>query len=293
MVIQCPSCGFAGRIPEGSGRRDRKTIVCPRCSHRFSVGWAVLPPEGETRSPGYPAVSSPIPTIGSDAGWRSTADTSPDPYAGKKPKKRRRFLWGCLATVSVIVIAGAILIFGYKVSHRIQETKEYDVIEQLGKKYPGYLLLYAIKTDPGSMTEAQLKSYQEGLIGRGCVGMGRIINIEKTTGSALLDFFGLKAPGTMITLTYKKYDIELVLKESYTDEFLTYNIGDTVLFAGIIKSATVAKRTSMTLSTVVIEGHTSNGDYSENGHVQRIFHSLHDIILIVVDDRTKKFPTSI
>jgi predicted Zn finger-like uncharacterized protein len=256
MVIQCPSCGFRGRIPEASGRRDRKTIICPRCSHRFSVGWAVLPPEGETSSPGRPEVSSPVPGSGSDARGGIPAETPGDPHGGRKPKKKRRFLWGCLATVGAVAIVAAILILGYNISHRVQESKEYDKIQQLGKKYPGYLLLYAIKTDAGSMTETQLKSYQEGLIGKGCVGMGRIVNIEKTTGSAILDLFGLKAPGTMITLTYKEYDIVLVLKGSYTDEFQTYDIGDTVLFAGIIKRATVAKRTSMTLSDVVIEGHT-------------------------------------
>ena len=175
--------------------------------------------------------------------------------SGKRPKKSNRFLWGCVIAVASVISLIVILILGYGISTRIQESKEYDAIERLGKKYPNYLLLYTIETDPRTMTEVQLKSYQEGLVGKGCVGMGRIVNVEKTTGSSILDFFGLNAPGTIITLTYEKYDIELIMAQSYTDEFLAYSPGDTVLFAGIIKRVTVAERTSLSIINVIIEGH--------------------------------------
>jgi hypothetical protein len=162
---------------------------------------------------------------------------------------------GCGIAAAGVAALIVILIVGYGVSRRLQESKEYDLIEKLGKKYPGYLLLYDIETDPRTMTDIQLSSYEERLVGRGCVGMGKVVNIEKTTGSAVLDFFGLNAPGTIITLVYEKYDIELILAGSYTDEFLTYSPGDTVLFAGIIRRANIAERANLSLSDVIIEGH--------------------------------------
>ena len=105
------------------------------------------------------------------------------------------------------------------------------------------------------MTKVQLNSYQEGLAGKGCVGMGKVLNTEKTVGSAVLDFFGLTTPGTIITLAHERYDIELVLDDSYSDEFLTYSVGDTVLFAGTIKKVVVAGRTRVILVDVIIERH--------------------------------------
>jgi hypothetical protein len=81
------------------------------------------------------------------------------------------------------------------------------------------------------------------------------VDVQKTVGSTVLDFFGLTSPGTIINLKYEQYDIELVLEKSYSDEFLTYNVGDTVLFAGTIKRAVIGKRTRITLVNVIIEGH--------------------------------------
>jgi hypothetical protein len=173
----------------------------------------------------------------------------------RRPRKKRRLLLGCGIAAAGVVALIAILIVGYGVSRRLQESKEYDLIEKLGKKYPGYLLLYNIETNPRTMTDAQLSSYEKGLVGKGCVGMGRVVNVEKTMGSSVLDLFGLNAPGTIITLVYEEYDIELILAQSYTDEFLTYNPGDTVLFAGIIRRATIDDRTHLSLLDVIIEGH--------------------------------------
>jgi predicted Zn finger-like uncharacterized protein len=254
MIIRCPVCGFTGRVPEDKGARDRKRVVCPSCGHRFVVGLTVLPPEGEPPGP-----SGPQPTGGAVAGdtqTRSPAESaSGTPVREAKKKRRHPLLWGCLIVFAAIAIGATILILIHGVSRQIQESKEYDIIKKLGEKYPGYLLLNSITTDPGSMTDLQITSYQKGLIGKGCVGMGTVVDIQKTIGSAVLDFFGLTSPGTIVTLAYERYDVELVLEESYSDEFLSYNIGDTVLFAGTIKKAVIANRTRITLVNVVIEGH--------------------------------------
>jgi hypothetical protein len=253
MIVRCPACGFTGRVPEGKDRRDKKRVVCPSCGHRFLVGLIVLPPDGQ------PSESSPsVPEgvgAGGDRGNAVSAEGAPPPPRSGRKSRRRRFLWGCLITIAAVLIGAAILILINGISRNIQESKEYDIIKKLGEKYPGYLLLYSIKTDPGSMTELQITSYQKELIGKGCVGMGTVMDIKKTMGSAVLDFFGLTAPGTIITVAYEQYDVELVLDESYSDEFLTYGVGDTVLFAGTIKKAAVATRTRIALVNVIIEGH--------------------------------------
>lgn len=253
MIIRCPACGFVGRIPEGKGGRDRKRVICPSCGHRFSVGLVVLPHDNH---PSELPVSTPRAngntTAGTDAGVAGTVRSA----GGGTKKWRHPFLWGCLITVAAVAagIAAYILVSG--ISRHTQESKEYDILKKLGEKHPGYLLLNSIAADPGSMTELQISSYEKSLVGKGCVGMGTVMNVEKTVGSAVLDFFGMTAPGTIIALTYRGYDIELVLDESYSDEFLTYGVGDTVLFAGIIKKAVVARGTRLTLVDVVIEGHT-------------------------------------
>ncbi len=251
MIVRCPACGFAGRVPEGNDRRDKKRVVCPSCGHRFLVGLMVLAPDGQPSesSGSLPEGVGAAGSRGNVTGARST------PPPGGKPRRRRPFLWGCLITIAALLIGTTIVILIGGISRHFQESKEYDAIKKLGEKYPGYLLLYSITTDPGSMTELQITSYESGLIGKGCVGMGTVADIKKTVGSTVLDFFGLTAPGTIITLVYEQYDIELVLDKSYSDEFLTYNIGDTVLFAGTIKKATVAKRTRIALANVIIEGH--------------------------------------
>jgi predicted Zn finger-like uncharacterized protein len=252
MIIRCPECGFSGRIPEDKGGRDKKRVVCPSCGHRFAVGLVVLSPGGEP-----PKASSPPPGEAGGDDRKDAVGTKdmPPSSGGAGKRKRHPVLWGCLITVAALAVGTAILILISGVSREIQESREYDVIKKLGEKYPGYLLLNSIKTDPGTMTDLQITSYQKNLIGRGCVGMGTIVDVEKTTGSAVLDFFGLTAPGTIITLTYERYDIELVLAESYSDEFISYHIGDTVLFAGIIKKAVIAERTRLSLADVIIEGH--------------------------------------
>lgn len=253
MIVRCPACGFTGRVPEGNDRRDKKRVVCPSCGHRFLVGLIVLPPDGQPPEP-----SSSLPEgVGAGGGQRNavSAEGAPPPSRSGKKRRRHRFLWGCLITIAAVLIGAAILILINGISRNIQESKEYDIIKKLGEKYPGYLLLYSIKTDPGSMTELQITSYQKELIGKGCVGMGAVADIKKTAGSAVLDFFGLTAPGTIITVAYEQYDVELVLDESYSDEFLTYGVGDTILFAGTIKKAAVARRTRIALVNVIIEGH--------------------------------------
>jgi hypothetical protein len=253
MIVRCPACGFTGRVPEGNDKRDKKRVVCPLCGHRFSVGLVVIPPDG--RPPESPPSSAGRAGAGGGQGNAVNAESPLTPSRGAGKERRRTFLWGCLITVAALLIGTAILILVGGISRHIQESKEYDIVKKLGEKYPGYLLLYSIKTDSGSMTELQITSYQKELVGKGCVGMGTVVNIEKTIGSAVLDFFGLTAPGTIITLIYERYDIELVLDESYSDEFLTYSTGDTVLFAGTIKKATVANRTRVALVNVIIEGH--------------------------------------
>jgi hypothetical protein len=251
MNIRCPACGFTGRVPEGGDARDKKRVICPSCGHRFSVGLVVLNPGDQ---PSGSSVSSPLQD-GGGAG-RTIAGPAETAPARKKEKRRRHpFLWGCLIAVAAVAIGIAIVVLVNGISRQIQESKEYDILKKLGEKYPGYLLLNSITTDPGSMTELQVTSYQEGLVGKGCVGMGTVVNIEKTVGSAVLDFFGLTAPGTIIALTYEHYDVELVLDESYSDEFLTYNVGDTVLFAGTIKKAVIGSRTRISLTDAIIEGH--------------------------------------
>jgi hypothetical protein len=234
MIICCPACGFRGRVPEGKDGRDKKRVICPSCGHRFSVGLVVVP-------------SGDQPTAGG-------ADTAP-PYRDGKKNKRRPFLWGCLIAAAALSIGIAIFFLINGISRQVQESKESDILKKLGEKYPGYLLLNSIAIDPGSMTELQITSYEGGLVGKGCVGMGTVVNIEKTMGSTVLDFFGLTAPGTIITLAFKGYDIELLLDESYSDEFLTYGVGDTVLFAGTIKKAVIDRRTRVALVDVIIEGH--------------------------------------
>ncbi len=242
MVIRCPACGFAGRVPDDKGTRDTKRIVCPSCGHHFVVGLAVLPADGRTPAPsGAPA--------------REPAQNTPAPPGEAKKKKRRPFLWGCLIVLAALAIGAAILFLVPRFNKQIQESKEYDIMKKLGEKHPGYLLLNSIASDAGSMTELQITSYERGLVGKGCVGMGKVVDIQKTVGSAVLDFLGLTSPGTIIRLTYDRYDVDLVLKESYSDEFLAYGVGDTVLFAGIIKAAVINKRIRITLVDVVIEGH--------------------------------------
>lgn len=254
MIVRCPECGFTGRVPEGNDGRDKKRVVCPSCGHRFLVGLIVLPPDGQ---PSESPASLPQ-GAGTAGGQRNpiSAENTPGPSSRDGKKRRRRpLLWGCLIATAAIIIGTTILILVKGISGNIQESKEYDVIKKLGEKYPGYLLLNSIKTDPGSMTDLQITSYERELIGKGCVGMGTVVDIKKTIGSAVLNYFGLTAPGTIITLAYKHYDIELALEESYSDEFLKYNVGDTVLFAGTIKKAAIARRTRIALVDVVIEGH--------------------------------------
>jgi hypothetical protein len=144
---------------------------------------------------------------------------------------------------------------GYKVSKKIQETKETDILEKIAKKYPGSIILTTIGTNPGAMTKVQITSYQEGLVGKTCVGMGRVVDIKKTTGSAVLDFFGVNTPGTVIKITHERYDVKLVLATSYSDEFLAYNVGDTVIFAGTIAKVIMADRTAIDINDVIIERH--------------------------------------
>ncbi|MBN2224979.1 MAG: zinc-ribbon domain-containing protein [Deltaproteobacteria bacterium] len=252
MIVRCPACGFTGRVPEDKDGRDKKRVVCPSCSHRFAVGLIVLPADDR------PSESSPsLPQGPGAAGDKKNAVESEiaPPSRDVKKKRRRPLLRGCLIVIAALIVGVAILILIKGISGNIQESKEYNIIKKLGEKYPGYLLLNSIKTDPGTMTEIQITSYQRELTGKGCVGMGTVVDIEKTTGSAVLDFFGLTAPGTIITLSYERYDIELVLAESYSEEFRTYLIGDTVLFAGTIKKAVIAGRTRITLVDVIIEGH--------------------------------------
>jgi hypothetical protein len=266
MIICCPACGFRGRVPEGKDGRDKKRVICPSCGHRFSVGLVVVP-SGD-QPPGH---SGSVPradgaTVGGPiSGGVDTAQ----PYRDGKKKKRRPFLWGCLIAVAALAIGIAIFFLINGISRQVQESKESDILKKLGEKYPGYLLLNSIAIDPGSMTELQITSYQKGLVGKGCVGMGTVANIEKTMGSTVLDFFGLTAPGTIITLTHKGYDVELLLDESYSDEFLSYGVGDTVLFAGTIKKAVIGRRTRVALVDVIIEGHRKGEAGSHPPEIKR------------------------
>jgi len=253
MIVRCPACGFAGRIPEDKDGRDKKRVVCPSCGHHFAVGLVALPPDNQTRE-SRPSLPREIAAAADQKKADETRSTPPSP-GGAKKRKRRLVLWGCLIVVAALLVGSAVLILIRDISGNIQESKEYDILKKLGEKYPGYLLLNSIQTDPGSMTDLQITAYQNQLIGKGCVGMGKVVDIKKTAGSAVLDFFGLTAPGTIVTVTYEQYDVQLVLEESYSDEFLNYHVGDTVLFAGTIKKAAIARRARVWLVDVIIEGH--------------------------------------
>jgi|GEM_PF-5952393 len=265
MVISCPVCGFTGRVPEGKDRRGRKRVSCPSCGHHFSVGLVVLP--SDDRQPHPSTDRGDVATGGTTAGSIAAAP----PVRDGRKKKRRLLVWGCLIAVAALAVAIGVLILVNGISKNIQESKEYDILKKLGEKHPGHLLLTSIKSDSGSMTELQITSYQRSLIGRGCVGMGAVVNVEKTMGSAVLDFFGLTTAGTIITLVHGQYDIKLVLDESYSGEFLSYGIGDTVLFAGTIKEAVVRSRTRIVLVDVVIEGHRKG---EQGGHPPETKRSL-------------------
>ena len=192
MIIRCPSCGFTGRVSEDKSLQDSKRVVCPSCGHRFVVALTVLDDR-----PASEAVTEPAPP--------------------KARKRRRAFLWGCLAAFAVLAIGAAILLLVPRINKQIQESKEYDILRKLARKHPGYLILNTIAADPGSMTELQIESYAKGLVGKGCVGIGKVVEIQKTVGSQVLDFLGLNYPGTIIALTYERYDVDLVLEQSYAD----------------------------------------------------------------------------
>lgn len=178
---------------------------------------------------------------------------------GEKKKSRLRYFFGCL--IIFLCAAGLIVAAFYinKIIKGVEEEKEHDIVAELrDSKYPDHILLYTIDTDTKDKTNAQIFAYEKGLSGRKCVGMGSVEDIKKSTGSSIVGIFGLEIPGTLIELKGKKSNIELYLSGSHTDEFLSWKVGDKVLFAGTISKVKLGSFTSTVyIKDVVIEKHWS------------------------------------
>ena len=177
----------------------------------------------------------------------------------EKKKRRRRYQFGCLVVLLCVV---GLVIGGFYVNKMIKgvkEEKEHDIVAELrDKKYPDHMLLHDIDTDTQDKTKAQIFAYEKDLSGRKCVGMGSVEDIKKSLFSSAVGVFGLEVPGTIIELKGEKSDIELYLPGSRTDEFLSWKVGDKVIFAGTISNVTLGSyKSSIFVEDVVIERHWS------------------------------------
>jgi hypothetical protein len=178
--------------------------------------------------------------------------------SGKK-KSRIRYLFGCLVVFLCVIglVVGAYYI--NKIIKGVEEEKEHDIVTELrDDKYPDHILLHDIETDTKDKTNVQIFDYEKSLSGRKCVGMGSVEDIKKSTFSSAVGIFGLEVPGTVIELKGEKSDIELYLPASHTDEFLSWKVGDKVLFAGTISNVKLGSyKSSVFIEDVIIERHWS------------------------------------
>jgi hypothetical protein len=178
---------------------------------------------------------------------------------GEKKKSRIRYLFGCL--IIFLCAAGLIVAAFYinRIIKGVEEEKEHDLVAELrDSKYPDHILLHDIETDTKDKTNAQIFAYEKGLSGRKCVGMGSVEDIKKSIFSSAVGIFGLEVPGTIIELEGEKNNIELYLPGSHTDEFLSWKVGDKVLFAGTISNVKLGSyKSSVFIEDVVIERHWS------------------------------------
>jgi predicted Zn finger-like uncharacterized protein len=230
----CPYCGFWGSVPDERVTEAGVHVRCPKCGHTFKV--VKRPPSEEppeTSETHFIAVEAPV------------------------RKKQTGFLSSC-----IIVFAGVLLfsLVGYFATTNLvkkQKEHEQNIVEELQKeKYPHHLPLYTINTDRKTMTDVQMDAYEKDLIGRECIGLGRVEEVKKTMVSSIVGVFGVEMAGTIITLGAEEMTVELLLPDVYSGEFLQWDIGDTVLFVGTIAKIDIGRsKTSIAVKDVVIEEH--------------------------------------